>query len=104
MRDLVCQMACNAAKATEDDDEEGHQSGREALERPGLTDPESFAHEEPEVETGDVNEHPLGDVLVMSQVRASHAAGLERVREAALDQFTSQAHQTLAVVPVFPCP
>ena len=57
----------------------GQKRGREALEAPGLANSEAFSHQEAKIEAGDVNEHPLGDVFVVTQMGASHAAGLEGV-------------------------
>jgi hypothetical protein len=52
---------------------------------------EAFPHQRAEIEFGDVEQTFARDVVVEAQVRASHAARLQRVREAALDCATTAA-------------
>jgi hypothetical protein len=51
-----------------------NRSDRTALEAARRAGAEAFPHQEPEIEAGDVDRRPLGDVLVETQVRAPHAA------------------------------
>ena len=60
-----------------------------ALQRPRLAQADEFAHHKPEVESADVDEQAFEDVLMAAQVRATHAAGVQYMREGAFQQFTA---------------
>ena len=50
---------------------------------------EEFAHEQAEIESGDVYEEPFGDVLVTFEEEFSHAAQIEIVGESPFEKLTS---------------
>ena len=52
-----------------------------------------------EIECSDVNQLPLEDVLVASQMSSPHSPGIVTMREAPLDQLASLAQQALPIVP-----
>jgi hypothetical protein len=78
------------------------QSADKALKTAGLADAEAGPHQHAKVEARDVDEQPLGDVVVVTQVSAPQTTGLEGVGEAALDELSSTAHQRPAALTVFP--
>jgi len=49
-----------------------------------------------------MDQQPLEDVVVFSQVRAPHAAGLVAVGECSLDQLAALPQQPLALRPLQP--
>ena len=63
----------------------------QVLERSRLADPGQHAHEQPQILCCGVNQQPLADLLMASQMRASHAAGLVVVREWPLHQFAAES-------------
>src|SRR6516162_10190783 len=50
------------------------------------------AHQHAEIEPGDMNQVALVNVLASAQPGAAHAAAIEDMGEAALDQFAAPAH------------
>jgi len=75
-------------------------AAQRAADRPwrhlGLPDTEAFAHEQPQIESGDVEKQPLGDVLVVTQMSSSHAARFECIREGPFDDLATWPHQLSA--------
>ena len=59
---------------------------------------EDLPHHEAQVEACDVHEIALENVRSTAQVHAAHAAGLQAVRESALEQLASTPHQRLAAL------
>src|SRR6266851_4031602 len=57
-----------------------------------------------EIECADVNQLPLEDVLVASQMSPPHSPRFVTMREAPLDQFAPLAKQALAIVSRYPLP
>jgi hypothetical protein len=57
-----------------------------------------------EIECANVNQLPLEDVLVASQMSSPHSPGIVTMREAPLDQLASLAQQALAIDPRYPLP
>src|SRR5208337_1045948 len=51
------------------------------------------AHQHAEVEAGDMDQVALVDILASAQPGAAHAAAIEDMGEAALDQFAAPAHR-----------
>ena len=60
-----------------------------ALEAPRLADAEALAHQQTKIVPGDVDQQPLGDVLLVAKVEPSHAAGLQYMGEGPLDDLAS---------------
>ena len=50
------------------------------------------AHQHAKVESGDMDQITLVDVLASAQPCPTHAAAIEDMDEGTLDQFTSSAH------------
>ena len=73
-------------------DQGSPKGGRTALETPRFADPEVLAHQQSKVVPGDVDQQPLGDVLLVAKVQPSHAAGLQDMGEGPLDDLASEAH------------
>ena len=74
------------ARPYADDDGQGARAA--ALQAPWRADAETLAHREPqEVETADMNQQTLQDVVVSPQVRAAHLAGLIEVGKRLLGEF-----------------
>ena len=67
---------------------DGLQTSLQGARRP---DPEHQPHQQPQVEPAHVDQQPLQDVGVASQVGAPHAAGLVQVSEGPLQQFAAGA-------------
>src|SRR5882672_2610177 len=63
-----------------------------ALQAARGADSEQLTHHEAQIEGRDVHEIALEDVESAAQVHAAHAAGLQTVREAALDHLAALAH------------
>ena len=88
-RDQCCPERENCVK------EQG-QEVRPALEASRLADSEDVPHQQTQIQTGDVDEDSLEDVSVAAQMRPSHAAGLESVREGTLEKFAALSQQRLS--------
>jgi hypothetical protein len=58
--------------------------------------PHQPAHHQPEIESRDLQEHALGDVVAPSQVEPAHSSGVVAVGETALDELGALSHQSLA--------
>src|SRR5271157_5601924 len=63
---------------------------------PGRPLSEHGAHRNAEIESDDVDQIALMDVLATAQLRAAHAAAIKNMGEAALDHFAARAHGLLA--------
>jgi len=55
-------------------------------------------HHEAQVESRDVHEIALQDVLATAQVGAAHPSGLKAMREAPFEQLTALAHQSTSTL------
>jgi len=63
-----------------------HDKHTEAVSQlPRRSRSQQFAHHQAQVEGSHMDQLPLQDILVSTQMRAPHAAGLVAMREAALD-------------------
>lgn len=60
--------------------------------RPRRSASRERAHQNAEIEAGDVDQIAFGDVLTAPKPGPAHAAAIERVSEAAFDQFAALAH------------
>ena len=69
-------------------DDDGQGACAAALQAPWRADAEALAHREPqEVETADMNQQTLQDVVVSPQVRAANLASLTEVGKRSLGEF-----------------
>ena len=67
-------------------------SGRQmALEAPGGTFSVRFAHDQTQIECGDMDQKTFEDIRVVSYMRAPHPAAPIAVSETALDQLSPPA-------------
>src|SRR5450631_3205971 len=71
---------------------------------PRCTRPDQRTENQAEVECADVNQLPLENILVASQMSPPHSSGIVTMREAPLNQFASPAQQALAIVSRYPLP
>ena len=55
-----------------------------------------LAHDEADIEGGDVDEHPFEDVVTVSQVDTAQCSGLQTVSEGAFQQLAPLSLQRLA--------
>ena len=90
-REVQSRREVIAGVGAEERDEESMErraGGRELFGRPGS---DQISHQDAEIETGDVDEESLEDVLMPSQVSASHATTAEVVSKRPFEKFTSIA-------------
>ena len=66
------------------------------LEAPGLPDADERAHQEAEVEAGGMDDQSFEDVLMTTQMRAAHAAGVVQMRIRSFEQFSALTQEALA--------
>ena len=57
---------------------------------------EQVAHDEPEVEAPGMNQQPLEDIGVTTQMLAAHPTGVVQMREGAFDPLAPLPHQAPA--------
>ena len=74
----------------------GHNPGEAVFQFPWGTGAEISTQDEAKVECAGMDEQPFQDVVVVSQVRAPHAAGIVYVGEAAFDEFAAFTHERFA--------
>ncbi len=74
----------------------GDNGRRRPLERARFTHVEEFAHQQAEVERGDLDQGTLAYVEVTSHMRSAQATGVERVRKGPLQNFAAASHERLA--------
>ena len=65
--------------------------GEEPREAPRRPVAERLAHDEAQIESTDVDEQPLEDVLTMAQMDTTHCACLQTVSEGSFQQLTALA-------------
>src|ERR671911_460232 len=75
---------------------EQRNEGKEALQAPRCASADQLPEQQAQVEGTGVDEHSFPDVVMATQVRASHSAGVVEVRERALDALPSLAQQLAA--------
>src|SRR5690606_23373635 len=80
--------------------DERRKGRREPLQPPRLRHTVELPHDDGQIQSGAVNDEPLGDVLTAAQVQSSHGTGLVHVRERALADLGPLALQMF--VPVAP--
>ena len=64
---------------------------RRALQAPRRANPEEFAHDDPQIMAGDLNQVALGHLQQSPEPTPPPAAGLAHVREAAFHPFAPPA-------------
>jgi len=71
------------------------------LQAAGLADAEQVPHHEPEIEAAGMHQEPFENVVVLPQMRVSHAAGIVDMRKRSFHQFRPRPQQGLAALPAF---
>src|SRR5689334_10861491 len=69
--------------------DEGQPRGHEALEATWGAGAQNLAHQQPEIEAAGMNQEPLQDVVVPTQMRATQAAGLVQMGVRAFEALTA---------------
>ena len=64
----------SASRGTQEHEQHGKNARQAALQTTWRTDSEDPADQQPEIEGAGMNQQPLEDVLMTSQMRAAHAA------------------------------
>src|SRR5207244_2023312 len=70
-------------------DDEGQHRRQPPLQTARRPESDQLTHDEPKIEAAGMNQQPLEDVLMTTQMRAAHAARVVDVRERALDPLTA---------------
>src|SRR2546423_15653442 len=81
------------AQKRQDGGGDGH---RGPLQHARFTHVEEFAHQQAEVERGDLDQGALGEVEVTSYVRSAQATSVERMRKGPLQNLAATPHERLA--------
>ena len=89
---LVREVACHQCHKES-------QGKRKPLEAPRCSLSIPTSEQQPQIRACDMNQQALENVVVLSQVRAPHAAGFVAVRETALDQLAPPTQQPLSLGP-----
>src|SRR5512142_2562547 len=92
MRTAVDRAECEAPPRHD----EGGERRQVALEGAWRANPEERPHPEAEIECARVQEQPFQDILVATDMRAAEAAGLVKMRERSLEQFSAPAEEPFA--------
>ncbi len=102
---MAPKVAENVREGGADVTREGGLCRRETLQSPGGAEPETLAHQKPEVEGGGLNQDPFSNLhkrtlrVLAANVEATESSGYEQVRESPLQPLAASAQQPLAPDP-----